>query len=313
MASQSKYFRVSITNQCNLDCYFCHNEGNGKDCEKLLSVNDIAYICGIAVEQGFDKIKLTGGEPTIRDDLPLLIGELKKLNIKDLSMITNGTTLINKIDTLKEAGLERINVTLNTLNHNKFEKITRTSSLMLDKTVNGIDLALHRGFQNIKLNFVYTGMESDKDLNDLLKFTSDRNLILVILPLIEESKEQITLNQIYEKIKIIGIKEEKCCIDNEGIKKRLIELLSGAKVLLRAEELSDHKPYIFCEECNKKEMCKEGIFPLRLSATGELIPCLASNNNRVAIRAAIKARNDKEVVNAINMIRSKCQTVVTYP
>jgi molybdenum cofactor biosynthesis enzyme MoaA len=156
----------------------------------------------------------------------------------------------------------------------------------------------------MKINFVYAGMESDKDLNDLLEFVSNRNLILVILPVIEESKEQITLNNIYEKIKVMGIKEEKSYIDNEGIEKRFIELLSGAKVLLRAEELSDHKPYVFCKECNEKAMCREGIFPLRFSSTGDLIPCLASNNNRVSIRDAIKARNDKEVVSAINMIRN---------
>ena len=287
----SKYFRISLTEKCNLDCYYCHKEGNFSTQNFLMTPKDLKFVCEIALQAGFRKFKLTGGEPTLRCDICEIITELSALNLPDLSMITNGTRLCELATDLKRAGLPRLNVTLNTLNPKRFEKIQRKkiSENVLEKIINGIDAAQNVGFRNIKLNFVYFDEDSQKDLSELISFVKSRDCILVVLPVLQNLR--YTLEYLYDLIKNFGIDDEEILTDAEGIRKKLIRLKNGARILLRIDELANKKPYIFCQDCTNKKICREGIFPIRLSAKGEIIPCMASFENRIDIFPLIKERN----------------------
>lgn len=304
MLKQSSYLRISVVNTCNLSCFFCHNEGAPITGEKL-SLDELEYACKIAKTQGFSKFKLTGGEPTIRKDIIQLVERLSALELDDFSMITNGTKLTELAKPLKDAGLQRINVSLHTLDVDKYNKMMVKQKVSLEKIIDGIDHAIEVGFTNMKINFVYTGLSSDKDLEDLIDFVTQRSLTLVVLPVIEKSSNhRTTLNELYEKITQNGVESEKVVIDNEGIMKRLITLKTGGVILLRDDELSEQKPYHFCDTCKVKDQCREGIFPLRLSASGSLIPCLASHENRISIKKTLTNQNESELTDAFNQVRN---------
>lgn len=303
MLKQSQYFRISLVNTCNLSCYFCHNEGAEVTGEKL-TIDELEMVCRIAKKQGFRKFKLTGGEPTIRRDIIEVVSRLAAIGLEDFSMITNGTLLSRLAGPLKEAGLQRINVSLHTLNDEKYEQLNVKQKVKLDRIIKGIDKALEVGFQNIKINFVYMGSKSDEDLEDILSFIMHRNLTLVVLPVMEKDSEHTTtLQSLYEKFKRKGILSEELIVDSEGIQKRLITLISGAKVLLRIDELANKKPYTFCSTCVFKKSCREGIFPLRLSAEGELVPCLVNSENRINIKEMLQKENKEGINNAFQTIK----------
>ena len=155
----------------------------------------------------------------------------------------------------------------------------------------------------MKINFVYVGVESDNDLYDLMDFAMKRNVILVVLPVIYNECDYISLKKIYCKFKEMGIESEFNYLDEEGIEKKLINLVSGVKIILRVDELADKKPYKFCFVCDKIKLCKEGIFPLRLTVSGDLLLCLASGH-KIPVYDAITSRNDEKIIDAFNTVRS---------
>lgn len=303
MIHLSRYFRISVTDSCNLSCFYCHKEGNrilgGSD----LSPEEIQFACKTALEMGYKKFKITGGEPTIRQDICTIISLLSDLDLPDLSMITNGTNLYSLSQKLWDSGLKRMNVTLNTINEERFRKFQKDGTMSVKHVTDGIEKAIDVGFQDMKLNFIYFDEECDQDLLDLLKLANDYGVTLVVLPVIG-GQRYFSLEDLYKKISEIGISSEEVIADNEGIKKRYIKMKSGANVLLRAEELFYQRPYVFCDTCGDMSFCREGIFPIRLSAKGDLIPCLASKMHHVPVREILENRDQVGLKNALAKINS---------
>ena len=310
MLRPSRYLRISITNRCNLSCRYCHQEGYHASNIYELQPMEIETACKAALEMGFHKFKLTGGEPTMRNDLCEIITRLARLELPDLSMITNGILLSEQAGDIWRAGLRRLNITLNTLNQSRFQDMQTAKAVSVFKVLEGIESAKSVGFQNIKLNFVYRGIDSRQDLEELLQYARESGLILVVLPIIGEQFGYVTLDDLYFLMRNYGIESEHKLIDAEGISKILIRLSSGTHVLLRCDELAQRKPYVFCNQCVSRSNCREGIFPIRLSAGGDIIPCMASNENRITIRSYL-ARGDieqvKKVFSTINGWYSKSE------
>lgn len=304
-SNPSRYFRISLTNKCNLNCYFCHNEGQSKTgLSSSLSSKEIIWVSEIAKNMGYTKFKLTGGEPTLHPEILSIVEGINNLKVDDLSMITNGYKLFDLAKKLKENGLHRLNVSLYTLNPIKFALKNKGTEAMLNKVIAGIDKALEVGYNNLKINYVWDGEDNLQDFLDVCEFAKSRNLTIVLLPIIyNKNNEIITLSSLYYKLSLLGIKEEKSVVDNEGIVKQLITLSNGATILIRVEELKDKLPYIMCHKCKNKVECREGIFPTRLSANGKVLPCLANDLIAVDILHAIKNRNINTVVKAIKYIR----------
>lgn len=302
MLKPSKYFRVSITTRCNLSCFFCHREGSTGISEEELSPAALELACVAARLEGFEKFKLTGGEPLVRRDICEIVARLAAMELPDFSMITNGTLLVDYAAALWGAGLRRLNVTLNTLDERRFQQLQAGQRVPLARVLDGIAAARRAGFQNIKINFVYLGSESDADLDALLQYSADEGHILVVLPLLGISVSN-PLDLLYKKLGTYGIIEETPQIDAEGIRRRLLRLFGGARVLLRMDALSQCKPYKFCDQCDTKEACQEGIFPIRLSAYGELIPCMANATHRRSVKEQLAVGDLEDVRQLLSEIR----------
>jgi len=302
---RTSYFRISLTRNCNQSCFFCHQEGVVGDGTEL-SIDDIVFACKIAKKMGFTKFKLTGGEPTLRADICSIVHELSKLNLLDFSMITNGSTLEHLAIPLIEAGLKRLNVTVNTLNEKRYSIINERHFVPLVNIIRGVDEAIRVGFSDMKINFVYMDESSDCDLAEMIDFVSQRKITLVVLPILPNDymDNMPSWEIVRDKIANYGIEREISDIDGEGIKRVFLVMKCGAKVLIRQEKLSTYTPYKFCKMCTERHRCQEGIFSLRLSPYGVLIPCLVSPHKQIDISVAIKRRDMNETENAINQILS---------
>jgi cyclic pyranopterin phosphate synthase len=165
-----KDLRISITDRCNFRCTYCMPQ-EGMDWlprEELLSYEEQARIARVCVERfGFDAIRITGGEPTLRAHLPRLIGMLAPLEV-DIAMTTNGVKLPEMVHDLAAAGLRRINVSLDSLRPDTFQRLTRRDDL--DRVLGGIDAALDAGLHPVKVNAVVIRGVNDDEIVDLAAF-----------------------------------------------------------------------------------------------------------------------------------------------
>jgi GTP 3',8-cyclase len=162
--------RISVTDRCNFRCSYCMPE-EGMDWlprSEILSFEEIERIARVCVERfGFDSIRITGGEPTVRAHLPVLIEKLAALGT-DLAMTTNGATLALLAGDLKRAGLKRINVSCDSLKPERFASITKRDAL--GKVMEGIDAALVAGLTPVKVNCVLVRGENDDEILDFAEF-----------------------------------------------------------------------------------------------------------------------------------------------
>jgi cyclic pyranopterin phosphate synthase len=169
--------RISVTDRCNIRCFYCMPEDNVNYVprEELLSFEEIERFARIAVSLGVTKIRVTGGEPLVRKDLPVLIGKLCAIpGVRDIALTTNGVLLARHAQALYDAGLRRLNVHLDTLDRERFHKITRRDDL--EKVLDGIDTAQRVGFGPIKINAVAVKNLVEPDIVPLARFGRERGI-----------------------------------------------------------------------------------------------------------------------------------------
>jgi cyclic pyranopterin phosphate synthase len=169
--------RISVTDRCNIRCFYCMPEDNVKYMprEEILSFEEIERFARVAASLGVTKLRLTGGEPLVRKDLPVLIRKLAAIpGIKDLALTTNGVLLAQHAEELYSAGLRRLNVHLDTLDRERFLRITRRDDL--DKVLEGLDVAQRLGFGPIKINAVAVKNLLEPDLVPLALFGRERGI-----------------------------------------------------------------------------------------------------------------------------------------
>lgn len=175
--------RISITDRCNFRCTYCMPAEGMKwlDRAEILTFEEITRLARIFVEHfDFDGIRLTGGEPTVRAQLPVLIEKLSVLRVPstdspvDLAMTTNGSSLRLLADDLKKAGLKRLNISIDSLNSKTFQEMTRRDHL--DKVLNGIDAALAAGFSPVKINIVMMRGINDHEIVDFATFARTKGV-----------------------------------------------------------------------------------------------------------------------------------------
>jgi GTP 3',8-cyclase len=171
------YLRISVTDRCNLRCRYCMPE-EGVELVRhndILSFEEIFRVANVAVGMGVDKIRLTGGEPLVRKGIVNLVGMLSSINgIKDLSMTTNGILLSKFAHALAAAGLDRVNISLDTLNPQKYHYITRFGNL--NDVLEGIEAAKNAGLKPIKINCVVTQNSSEPDARLVAQFCRNHGL-----------------------------------------------------------------------------------------------------------------------------------------
>ncbi|MFY9153318.1 MAG: radical SAM protein [Prolixibacteraceae bacterium] len=172
------YLRISVTDRCNLRCTYCMPEDGIQllDHADILSFEEIAEFTRLAVANGIAKVRLTGGEPLVRKDIVELVAMLAEIDgLEDISMTTNGILLPKFAKDLKKAGLNRINISLDTVNPDKYCQITRNGNL--SDTLDGIEAAHQAGLNPIKINCVLLG-QPDEETRQLKEFCEERNLDL---------------------------------------------------------------------------------------------------------------------------------------
>jgi cyclic pyranopterin phosphate synthase len=163
--------RLSVTDRCNLRCHYCMPEEHYRwlPREDVLTFEEIARLLDLFRDLGVDRLRLTGGEPLLRRDLPELIAQLASRDwLRDLALTTNGVLLADAAGDLKRAGLQRVTVSLDTLQRDRFKRLTRMD--VLPQVLSGIDAARRAGLGPLKLDTVITRGDNDDELVDLIEF-----------------------------------------------------------------------------------------------------------------------------------------------
>lgn len=171
------YLRVSVTDRCNLRCVYCMGEEGVEwlNPERILRYEEIVEVVKTAVDLGVERVRITGGEPLVRRDLPLLINELSRISgLKDLALTTNGILLPQQAEILREAGLKRVNISLDSLRPATYRQLTRRGDLRL--ALAGVEAALKAGFSPVKINVVLMKGINDREIPDFLKLATERPL-----------------------------------------------------------------------------------------------------------------------------------------
>ena len=171
------YLRVSVTDRCNLRCVYCMPAEGVQlmSHDEILSFDEIVEVVQLAVEMGIDKVRITGGEPLVRRgivDLVRMIGAIE--GIKDFAMTTNGVYLAKFASQLANAGLQRVNISLDTLNPEKYKKITRIGDI--DMVIKGIEAAVEAGLKPIKINCVIKKSKDEPDALEVKDFCTKNGL-----------------------------------------------------------------------------------------------------------------------------------------
>ncbi|MBX7063061.1 MAG: GTP 3',8-cyclase MoaA [Pyrinomonadaceae bacterium] len=186
MALSDKYgrsirdLRLSLTDRCNFRCFYCLPSGKPALARKdtILSFEEIFHISRIFVSLGIEKIRLTGGEPLIRRDVPLLVAKLATLKpqLKDIALTTNGFDFPRYAQALKDAGLDRVTLSLDSLRRDRFAEITGVDAL--DRALAAIDAAKDLGFEPVKVNAVIVRGRNDDELADFARYAREKAITM---------------------------------------------------------------------------------------------------------------------------------------
>jgi len=275
------YMRISITDRCNLRCIYCMpSEGlvpmKHKD---ILSYEEIVRILRIAVRIGVRKVRITGGEPLIRKNVSHLISLIKNIDdIEDLSLTTNGITLAGCAQEIADAGLKRVNISLDSLRADRYREMTRGGEL--DSVLKGIDSAERAGLVPVKINMVPMRGFNDDEIGDFAQLTMKASYQVRFIEFMPFGKENMWNPEYFISAEDIKSHVEKfgelhpVRLRRSG-PARYYAFDGAAGVLGFISPLSNH----FCGKCNR----------LRLTADGKLRPCLFSETE-IDIKTAI--RND---------------------
>jgi len=255
--------RVSLTPKCNLSCIYCHREGE-KAPQDPLSAAEIAEVLRVAAGFGIRSVKFTGGEPTLRPDLIEIIKSVPPG--MESSITTNGTLLAGLAADLKQAGLRRVNVSIDSLDPATYKKITGTDRL--SDVLEGIDAAIATGLTPVKLNMVVLKGINDHEIDDFLTYVrGNRNLVLQLI-------ELMNFNDCDYHGDLNGLETSLASRSKQIVTRRMHHrkkyCLDGAEV----EVVRPLHNTEFCAYCNR----------LRVTSDGKLKPCLLRTDNHVDIR-----------------------------
>ena len=284
------YLRISITDRCNLRCRYCMPEDGIKERShsEILSYEQIVRIVHIASQCGIRKVRLTGGEPLVRKDISKLISSISSLpKINDVSLTTNGIAFSSMADELKAAGLNRINISLDTLNPEKFESITRRNKFY--DVIQAIDKAITIGLAPVKINTVLMKGINDDEIFDFIDLTTKMPVhirFIEFMPIgdlpFHQQTHFISSNEIKQKISLrLQMREIKKPQGSGPAENFIVNNAKGTIGFISA--ISNH----FCSDCNR----------IRLTADGKLKSCLFSNEETNLNLALENNANDKILIN----------------
>lgn len=291
--------RISVTKKCNLRCIFCHHEGqwqNSFEYNDEMSPDEIYKIVKIGTKFGIKKVKFTGGEPLIRNDIFEIINQISTLSkIEDISLVTNGVLLRDSAKKLGEAGLKRINVSLDCLDPTNYKKITNPkNNLLPNDIIEGIKLAIVQGLTPLKINMVILRDLNVNEIEKMVDLSSQLGAVLQLIELVPYREREGFLKLHYD---LAPIEEEFEKRANEvkirDCQKRMIYYLENGAIIEIVKPY--HNPE-FCANCHR----------IRLTSNGYLKPCLRTDSGLIDILGPMRAgKGEKELetlfINAIKI------------
>ena len=293
------YLRVSVTDRCDFRCVYCMSENmNFLPKADLLTLEELDKMCTAFISQGVEKLRITGGEPLVRRNIMEFFSSisrhLKTGALKELTLTTNGSQLHRFAEQLAEIGIRRINVSLDTLNEEKFSQITRWGRLV--QVLNGIDAALAAGIK-IKINTVALKGFNEDELEEIVKWCANRKMDLTfieVMPMGDIGNEN-RLNQYWP------LSDLRKRLTKTWTLKDTDEQTGGPARYVRVNETGQKIGFItpmthnFCESCNR----------VRLTCTGELFQCLGQED-QVDLRKVLRKNSEIEpLIKAIHNAISK--------
>jgi len=284
------YLRVSVTDRCDFRCVYCMSENMAfLPKADVLSLEELDRLCSAFIAKGVSKLRLTGGEPLVRRGIMTLVGSLSRHlasgALKELTLTTNGSQLAKYAAELKSLGVERINVSLDTLDADKFRAITRWGEL--DKVLAGIDAAQAAGL-HVKINAVALKGVNDDEIGDLLAWAHGRGMdltVIEVMPLGDVG--EVRLDQFMPLSMVRSRLAERYTLED------IDHSTGGPARYVRVKETGGRLGFItplthnFCESCNR----------VRITCTGTLYMCLGQDD-ATDLRAPLRASESNDLVYA---------------
>ncbi|PSJ23321.1 GTP 3',8-cyclase MoaA [Halomonas sp. ND22Bw] len=274
-----RYVRISVTDRCDFRCVYCMSEEmTFLPRAQVLTLEELTLVARAFTELGVEKVRLTGGEPLVRRDIDRLVEDIGALpGLKDFAMTTNGASLPKYARRLREGGLERLNISIDSLDPERFRRLTRTGDLQ--RVIDGIRAAKAAGFERIKLNAVILKGRNDDEVIDLVDFARREGLDISFI-------EEMPLGEVSDH----GREETFCSSDEvQALVETRHTLLPTTESTLgpsryfrmpdsdtRVGFISPHS-HNFCSSCNR----------VRVTAEGRLLLCLG-NEHSVDLRAVVR-------------------------
>lgn len=288
--------RISLTDRCNFRCFYClpHGEPSWAKKEKLLTFEELARIAEIFVSLGIQKIRLTGGEPLIRRDVPVLVEMLARLKpeLGDIALTTNGYDFVRHSNALRSAGLDRVTFSLDSLRPERFQEITGVDGL--DRVFSSIETARRLGFQPIKVNAVIVRGRNDDELAEFARFARENDVSFRFIEFMP-----LDSGHDWSREMVVSGREIRDAIDSV-YPIRLKEADRGSTTAWKYE-FADGSPgeigiiapvtEMFCGACSR----------IRLTADGQIRTCLFSNTEydlRGLIRSGVSTAEIVEFIEA---------------
>ncbi len=274
--------RISITNACNYNCFFCHREGHNANGSEM-TPQEIGRLVRLLSDLGIRTVKITGGEPLIRKDTEDIIREIKNAGIEEVSMVTNGWFLSKRACSLKEAGLSRVNISIHSLRRDVYRKITGVDGL--DRALKAVDRAIECKLMPVKIDFTVLKGYNENELWDMVDYVSSKGIRLQVIELLPVDPSLIkyycSLKEFEEKLSKIAVRKE----IRELHGRPIYHLGNGATVEIVRGTIN---PY-FCMKCTR----------LRVTADGYFKTCLRKDNDLVDFLSIMKSGgSDKDLVEA---------------
>lgn len=279
------YLRISLTDNCNLRCFYCmpEEEYDFTPASRLMQTDEIHTLAKIFVNEGVTKIRLTGGEPLVRKDAANIISALSALPVQ-LTLTTNATRLHDFIDVLKQSNIKSVNISLDTLQPDKFLLITRRD--LFHQVRSNIELLLHHQFK-VKINMVVMKGLNDNEINDFIAWTMHNPVEIRFIEFMPFSGNRWTSN------KVVSMHDILTTINSQY---SFLPLQNGKSDTAKHFMIPGHKGSFaiistmsspFCSGCNR----------MRLTADGKMKNCLFSNSETDLLKAL---RNGEDVVKLIH-------------
>ncbi len=301
------YLRISLTDKCNLNCIYCNPRSLKRSLlhqNELLSYEELLKLIRIFL-QSFDvkKIRFTGGEPLARKDILQFFEKvcyLKKDYDFEIGMTTNGTLLEKNLDALKKCALNKLNISLDSLNREKFSAITGEDKL--HSVIRAVEKALILGFYPLKLNAVIIRNINDNEILDFVEFVKDKNINLRFIEFMPFTNNAWSKDGFISSSEIRNIIEQKYQLRTLDEKLSLVskdyEIIGHKGKVCFISSISDH----FCDRCNR----------LRITAKGKMKLCLFSNSeNEIDFRKIFREKKlsqneiEERIISALQMKEEK--------